>query len=168
VQGLASSQLGGGPPAHAPPAHVSAVVQALPSLQDAELFACVQPPAGLQASSVQGFASSQFKGAPPTHAPPLQVSFVVQMLPSLHEAALFVCTHPLAALHESLVQGLPSSQPSKGPPRHTPPLQVSSVVQALPSLHGPVLDAPPWQTPPLQVSPVVQTLPSSHGLELFE
>src|SRR5437870_8014027 len=54
----------------------------------------------------------------------------------------------------------PSSQLGAGPPRHLPPLHLSLVVQAFPSLHGAVLFV--WTQPVagLQVSSV-QTLPSS-------
>src|SRR5437870_12321827 len=54
----------------------------------------------------------------------------------------------------------PSSQLGAGPPRHLPPLHLSLVVQAFPSLHGAVLFV--WKQPVagLQVSSV-QTLPSS-------
>jgi hypothetical protein len=90
VQTLPSSQLGGAPPAQTPPAQVSLVVQALPSSQGAVLLVCVQPVAGLQASSVQTLPSSQLGGDPPTHTPAEQVSLIVQALPSLHEAVLLV------------------------------------------------------------------------------
>jgi hypothetical protein len=38
---------------------------------------------------VQATPSLQLGAAPPTHTPPLHVSFVVQALPSLHEPATF-------------------------------------------------------------------------------
>ena len=41
---------------------------------------------------------------------------------------------PVAGTHESLVQGLLSSQFTAGPPVHTPVWQVSAFVQALLSL----------------------------------
>lgn len=63
----------------------------------------------------------------------------VHALPSLHAAVLFVNTHPLAGLHESLVHTLPSLQVSAPLPMHCPPEHVSVVVQALPSLQGAVL-----------------------------
>src|SRR4029077_20267063 len=110
VQPLPSSQLGGGPPTQAPAAHVSLVVQALPSLQELVLFVYTQPVAGLQLSSVQTLPSLQWSGGPPTHVPAEQVSLVVQALPSSQEAALFVWTQPVDGSHESSVQGLPSSQ----------------------------------------------------------
>jgi hypothetical protein len=116
VQTFPSLQFGAGPPTHAPPEHVSLVVQAFPSLQDEVLFACTHPVAGLHASSVQTFPSSQFRAGPPTHAPPEHTSAVVHALPSLQEAVLFVCTHPVAGSHESSVHGFPSSQLGAGPP----------------------------------------------------
>jgi hypothetical protein len=131
--------LGAAPPTHAPPLHVSVVVQAFPSLHGAVLLVCVQPVAGLQPSVVQTLPSSQLGAAPPTQVPPEHVSLVVQALPSLHGAVLLVCVQPVIGLHASSVQTLPSSQFGAAPPTQTPPAQVSPVVQALPSLHGAVL-----------------------------
>src|SRR5438128_1908610 len=127
----------------------------------------MQPVFGLQVSSVQGLPSLQLARGPPAHTPPLQVSpvvhafaslhadpscraertqpaaeaseLVVQALPSVHGEALLAWTQPVVVLHESLVQALLSSQLGAAPPTHTPPLQVSLVVQAFPSLHGDVL-----------------------------
>src|SRR5207247_5786297 len=84
-------------------------------------------------------ASSQFGGGPPTQAPAEQVSAVVQAFPSLQGLVLLVCTHPVAVLHVSVVQTLPSSQFGGGPPTQAPAEQVSPVVQAFPSLQGDVL-----------------------------
>jgi len=139
VHGLPSSQLGPAPPTQTPPEQASPVVQALPSSQEAVLFTCVQPVAGLQASSVQTLASSQFGAVPPTQVPPEQASPVVQALPSLQDAVLLVCVHPVTGLHESSVQGLPSSQLGPAPPTQVPPEQASPVVHALPSSQGAVL-----------------------------
>src|SRR5437867_2028532 len=136
VQGLPSSQFGGGPTVQLPAAQASFVVQAVPSLQGAVLFACTQPLAGLQESSVQTLPSSQFGGGPPAQLPVAQASFVVQALPSLQGAVLFAWTQPLAGLQESFVQTLPSSQFGGGPPAQLPAAQASFVVQALPSLQG--------------------------------
>src|SRR5204863_448432 len=81
VQTLWSSQSGGAPPAHTPPAHASIVVQASPSLHGAVLFVWTQAPdIGLQESSVQGFPSSQLVVGPGTHDPLMQLSGVVQAL----------------------------------------------------------------------------------------
>jgi len=191
VHTLPSSQFGAAPPTQTPPLQVSDVVQALPSLQGLLLFVCVHPEAGVQLSVVHTLPSSQLGPAPPTQVPPLQVSPVVQALPSLHELLLFVCVHPDAGLQPSVVQTLPSSQLGAGPPTQAPPLQVSAVVQALPSSQELLLfewtqpvdgaqlsvvqtllslqlgSGPPTQIPALQVSPVVQALPSLHDTLLF-
>jgi hypothetical protein len=90
VHGLLSLQFGAEPPTHTPAAHVSDVVQALPSSQDAALLALTQPVAGTQESSVHGLLSLQFGAEPPTHDPAEQVSDVVHALPSSQDAVLFV------------------------------------------------------------------------------
>src|SRR6266849_3669131 len=191
VQTLPSSQLGAGPPTQVPPLQVSLVVQAFPSLQGLVLLVCTQPVAGLQLSSVQTLPSSQLGAGPPTHAPPAQVSLVVQAFPSLQGLGLLTCTHPLAGLQLSVVQTFPSSQLGAGPPTHAPAAQVSLVVQAFPSLQGAVLlmctqpvaglhessvlsflslqlgAGPPTHVPPAQVSFVVQAFPSSQEAVLL-
>jgi hypothetical protein len=191
VHTLPSSQLGGAPPTQIPPEQVSLVVHALPSLQGAVLLTCVQPEAGLQASSVHTLPSLQLGGAPPTQMPPAQVSLVVQALPSLHESVLLVCVQPDAGLQASSVHTLPSSQLGGAPPTQIPPAQASLVVHALPSSQGAVLltcvqpvaglhessvqtfpssqlgAVPPMQVPPEQASPVVQESPSSQGPALL-
>ena len=106
VQPLLSSQLAGGPPTQLPPLQVSLVVQASPSLHGAVLFAYTHPVPGSQLSSVQTLPSLQFGAGPPTHEPPVQVSSVVQALPSSHEELLFTCVQPLAGLQLSSVQPL--------------------------------------------------------------
>jgi hypothetical protein len=145
VQPLLSLQLGAGPPTQAPPAHVSPVVHALPSLQGAVLLVKTHPVVVLQLSFVHTLLSLQTRAGPATHAPPLQVSGVVHALPSLHGAVLLTCTQPVAGLQESSVQPLLSLQLSAGPPTHAPPLQASAVVHAFPSLHGAVLFT--WRQP---------------------
>src|SRR5438876_4142937 len=115
---------------------------------------------GAQLSVVHVLPSSQLGAAPPTHVPPLQVSPVVQAFPSLQGLELLVCVQPVAELQPSVVQTLPSSQLGGAPPTHVPPLQVSPVVQAFPSLQGLVLLACVQPVAELQPS-VVQTLPSS-------
>jgi hypothetical protein len=116
-----------------PPLQVSFVVHALSSSQGAVLFACTQPVPALHVSFVHTSPSLQFGGGPPTHVPLLQVSLIVQRLPSSQGSVLFVCTQPVAGSHESSVQTVPSLQLSGGPPTQLPPLQVSFVVQAFPS-----------------------------------
>src|SRR6266849_184134 len=160
VQTLPSSQLGAGPPMQVPPLQVSLVVQALPSLQGLVLWVCTQPVTGLQLSSVQTLLSLQLAAGPPTHAPAAQVSLVVQAFPSLQGPVLLVCTQPVAGTQLSSVQTLPSSQLGAGPPTQVPPLQVSLVVQAFPSLQGLVLLVCTQPVAGLQLSSV-QTLPSS-------
>ena len=61
-------QIGGGPPTHVPPAHRSAVVQALLSLQTLVLLVKMQPLDVSQASSVHGLASLHVIVVP-THLP---------------------------------------------------------------------------------------------------
>ena len=139
VQTFPSLQFGAGPPTQLPPLHVSLVVHALPSSQGALLLVWTHPVAGLQLSSVQALLSLQFGGGPPTHAPLLQVSLVVQALPSSHGPVLFACVQPLAGLQESVVQTLLSLQSGGGPPAQLPPAQWSPVVHALPSSQGSLL-----------------------------
>src|SRR5437879_2922618 len=183
--GAAGGQAGGGPPTQTPPAQVSAVVHALPSLQGRVFGAFTQPIAGSHESVVHTFASSQLGGGPPTQTPPAHVSAVVQALPSLqgrvfgvpthapaaqvspevqgfpssHGRVLGVLTQPVAGLQVSVVHRLPSLQLGGGPPTHTPPAHASAVVQALPSLQGSVFGVPPAHAPaPLQVVPLMQGL----------
>src|SRR5437016_605505 len=183
--GAAGGQTGGGPPTQVPPAQVSAVVQASLS-SHGELFAVfTQPVAGSQESVVHTLLSLQLRAGPPTQAPPAQVSAVVQALPSLqdrvfgvpahtaaaqvspevqglrssHGRVLGVFAQPVAGSHVSVVHTLPSTQLGGGPPTHTPPAQVSAVVQALPSLQGSVFGAPPTHAAaPSQVLPLMQGL----------
>ena len=89
MQPLPSLQFGAAPPTHAPPEHVSLVVHALPSLHETVLLVCTHPVDVLHESSVQPLPSLQFGAAPPTQAPAVHVSPVVQALPSLHATALF-------------------------------------------------------------------------------
>jgi hypothetical protein len=184
VQMLPSLQFGAAPPTQVPPLHASFVVHASPSSHELALGAFTHPLPELQVSVVQALPSLQLGGAPPTHAPPLQVSAVVHASPSSQPNALFVNTQPEAGLHESEVQTLLSLQTSGAPPKHTPPLQVSLVVHVLPSSQLAVLfvntqpeaelhesdvqtlpslqtnGTAPVQTPPPQVSTVVHASPS--------
>src|SRR4029077_5463820 len=77
---------GGGTPWRVPPEPVSLVVQALPSSHGAVFGVWTQPVAGLQESSVQPLPSSQLGAGPEWQRPATQTSFVVQALPSLHDA----------------------------------------------------------------------------------
>jgi hypothetical protein len=120
------------------------------------------------------------------------VSAVVQALPSSQGALLLLYTQPCKVSQLSSVQTSPSSQTGGAPPVQLPPLQVSPVVHASPSLHGAALFVnthpcwesqlssvhvfpslhvstdPPWHIPAEHVSEVVQASPSSHGAVLFE
>src|SRR3989442_1318617 len=136
VQTFASLQLGGGPPTHVPPAQVSAVVQALPSVHGSVFGVWTQPVAELQESVVHTLPSSQLSAGPPTQTPLAQTSAVVQALPSLQGAMVGVA------------------------PPHTPaPLQVVPVKQG----SVPVQGAPAgsnWQAGPQQLT--ATAIPSSH------
>jgi hypothetical protein len=139
VQPFPSLQFRAAPPWQLPPPQASLVVQASPSSHAAVLSTWTQPVAGLHESSVQPFPSLQLGAEPPTHAPPAQVSLVVQALLSSQEAVLFALTQPVAGSHESSVHGLLSSQFGAEPPTHAPEAHVSLVVQALPSSQEAVL-----------------------------
>jgi hypothetical protein len=192
VHGFRSSQLVGAPPVHAPAWQASPVVHASPSSQATALSVNAHPVAPAQTSSVHALPSLQTSGAPPTHEPPWHVSAVVHASPSLHEALLFVNTHPTATSQPSSVHGFPSAHVVAGPGWHTPAKHVSAVVHAFPSSHTvptrfvftqPVVDeqesvvhafassqfraVPPVQAPPRQASPVVHAFPSLHAALLF-
>ena len=86
VHPLPSSQSGGAPPTHCPPAQVSLVVQALASLQGSVLLVNTQTPSG-QVSVVQPLASSHWLSwvhsvqppiGVPWHVPAAQTSPLVQ------------------------------------------------------------------------------------------
>jgi hypothetical protein len=152
---VATGQVTGLPPTHAPAWQVSTVVQALPSLQVVPLGAGVwaehtpvdvsQVPGTLQVVAVQT------TGAPPVHVPrPLQMSVVVQALPSLQEVpagAGGVLQVPLAGLQVPATwQASEAVQTVAVPPTQWPaPSQWSAVVQALPSSQVVVVGALPAQ-----------------------
>ncbi len=77
---------------HVPSEQMSAV-QAMPSLVQGtpSRLAYVQPVEGEQEPLTHGFALAHDTAAPPPHAPALQLSPVVHMLPSLHVTTLFTC-----------------------------------------------------------------------------
>jgi len=107
---------------------------------------------------------------------------VVQEAAWQTQPGIGVCSQPLGEAHESVVQEFWSSQSRPEPPPHCPPAHCSPVVQASPSLQGPVTlvwtHAPathesavhalvseqsiavPTQLPAAHSSPVVQALPS--------
>jgi hypothetical protein len=190
VQALLSLHTIAVPGRQMPPPHVSPEVHTLPSSQAFVLLVNAQPVAGLHVSVVQTLPSLQTTPAPAWHVPPPQVSPDVQAFPSSQAIVLFVKTHPVAGLHESVVQALPSSQAIAVPP-HAPPPQTSPDVHAFPSSQAIVLfvkthpvaglhassvhtlpssqttGVPGWQAPPPQISPTVQASPSSQAFVLF-
>ena len=94
----------------------------------------MQPEAGSQESSVQGFPSLQVSAVPAWHVPPEHVSEPLHAFPSLQElVSSLVKTQPEAGSQESSVQGLPSLQVSAVPDWHTPPEQVSEPLHTFPS-----------------------------------
>ena len=110
---------------------------------------------------------SEHEIAAPEQTPLAQTSPLVQGLPSLHAAALFVWKQPLCGLHPSSVHGSESPQERVDGPTQEPAVHVSPVVQALPSEHGPEIDGPGWQAPFAQASLPVQGFPSSQAPVAF-
>src|SRR5262249_3510627 len=84
----------------------------------------------------------------------------LQLAPS----CLLTCLHPWVLSHESVVQGLPSSQFSWFPARQMPERQTSEPLHTLLSEHDvPSCGrAPAVQTPCWQVSTTLQGKPSLH------
>jgi hypothetical protein len=162
VQELASSQTTG-VPKHAPPEHVSPVVQAFRSEQGSALSLWTHPATGSQLSVVQGLLSLQLAAVPGRHVPNAQASPVVQAFPSSQAMVLLLKTQPVAGSQLSVVQRLASSQ-TRGTPEHAPPEHVSLVVHASRSLHALWLFVKTHPVAGSQVS-VVQTLlsPQTRG-----
>jgi hypothetical protein len=107
------------------------------------------PVTGSQESLVQGLPSVVGTGLP-TQVPEVHWSFAVQALPSEHEVpfAAGVWTGPLDGLHESAVQGLPSSTMTGVPGVHAPAaLQVSAPLQTLGSAQDVPACTGAWATP---------------------
>jgi hypothetical protein len=142
VQTLLSSQLGGGPPTQLPLEHLSAVVQALLSLQKVpSAIAGFEhwPFDGLQVPATWHWSEAlQTTGLAPVQVPPWQVSLCVHALPSLQpvpsEAAGF--EHwPFAELQVPATWHWSEAVQTTGlAPVQVPPWQVSLWVHALPSL----------------------------------
>ena len=87
-----------------------------------------QPPLGLQVSMVQGDPSSQLMPVP-AHAPSVQVSALVQALPSSQPLELLACRQPWKLLHRSVVHAWLSSQlVALGGKPQTPLLQTAGAV----------------------------------------
>jgi hypothetical protein len=143
---------------------------------------------------VHTLPSLQLGAVPAVHVPVWQVSAPLQALPSVHEVPLatLVFWQPVAGTHESLVHALPSLQLGAVPAVHAPLWQVSTPLQALPSVqvvpfatttfwqpeagtqesvvHGfeslQLGGVPAAQAPAWQVSAPLQVSPSLHGLPL--
>jgi len=117
-----------------------------------------QPLDGSQRSSVQTLPSLQSSGAPPTHAPAEQASFVVHALPSLQidpSALLGFEQKPLAGSHVPATWHWSLAKQTTGfAPVQTPVWQVSLCVQALPSLQEIPFDAAGFEQAPLAGSQV--------------
>lgn len=110
VHGLASLQSTTVPARQVPPAHVSPLVHAEPSLQLALLLVTEQPLLTKQLSVVHTLPSSQSLGVCGVQTPFLQVSLMVHGLLSVHGWVLLVNAQPLVGMQPSSVHGLPSAQ----------------------------------------------------------
>ena len=135
VQTLPSLHTGAAPPTHLLLAHVSLVVQALPSPHASVLAVKMQPAIGSHVSVVQGLLSLQVTAVGPVHTLLAHTSLVVQALPSEQTDVLAAFTQPVAELQESSVHTLLSLQ-DFNVPAQAPDWQVSPVVHALLSSHA--------------------------------
>ena len=187
VQALPSLQTVAGPETHAPPLHLSPLVQALPSLQLLVLAVCVQPVVGLQESLVQALPSSQLMAAPATQFAPVQTSGLVHTLLS----ALQICPWliglywqpPLFGLHVFCRQMVSADESQNTTvagliahlygaldlSQNSVPLHLSlsfKGAQSASAWHAQVL-VPDLHTPAAHVSPVVHGLPSSQAVVLL-
>lgn len=111
-------------------------LQLLPQLGTALFWQA--PESALQLSIVQTLLSSQASGVP-THLPVLHASPEVHGKPSEHKAPSAMPFHwhkPVAGLQASVVHALPSAQLTAFPAKQLPALQVSPLVQPLPSLQA--------------------------------
>ena len=177
VQTLLSSQFGATPPTQTLPAHVSAVVQALPSSQLTLLATLTQPFDLSQESSVHTLPSSQPTAPTPTQAPALQESPVVQASPSSHAAPSFhaanwhlplvawhsACRHTESPLVSHVTTVLLSTSHLPFARLHTSvPLHASASSNAAQSALAwqPHVLLPPTHAPPWHWSPAVQGWPS--------
>jgi hypothetical protein len=139
VQTLPSSHGSAGPPAHAFPEQVSAVVQAFPSSQGFVFAAKTQPVAASQESSVQTLLSLQVIVVP-VQAPAPQTSPLVQALPSSQPPPFAsLALHDLPDSLQLSLQLGPTSVPGQGVPAwvvHAPVAQVSAPLQNTLSSHA--------------------------------
>ena len=131
---------------------------------DASFWQTGEPCTSAQVSVVQKNSSAQSKGVPDVHEPPAQTSPTVQALSSVHEAALFVCLHPVEGpagpgTHSSFVHPLWSSQSTSPSPTQLPPVHRSVGVQTSLSSQGSLL-LTYWQPSCGSQLSFVQALPS--------
>jgi hypothetical protein len=196
VHGLPSLQLSAVPELHTPARQVSVPSQTFPLLQSVPSATAVkrQPRTGSHVSFVHGLLSSHGVPELGTHAPARQVAAPPQIDAAVHAvpSASAECRQPVTASHESVVQGLPSSQLGAVPGTQAPPWQTSRPLQALPSLqpvpfgtalcwqprtgshesavHGDesaqLSGVPGWQMPDEHTSMPLQMLPSLHEAPL--
>src|SRR5438093_583979 len=158
--GTAGGQGGGGPPTQAPPAQVSAVVQALPSLHGKVFGAFTQPVAGSHESVVHTLASLQLIGGPPARAPPTQAAAPSQVLPLMH--GLLAQAWPAGSNwqvgeQQSPAARLPSSHCS---PRSTTPLPQTCAILPMIVLNWSVCCPPAGKPgPSIRTKFVPQVLP---------
>jgi len=155
-------------PLQMPSVQWSDVVQALASLHSvpfSRAMARQEPLSGLQLPTLHASVSVEQSVAIPLQVPSVQLSCVVQRLPSLHSVPLvraMALQLPFAGLHEPMLQALVSDEQSTVVPPQMPLVQWSEVVQASWSSHGvpfssgvplhcpvsglqePVTHEPPW------------------------
>src|SRR5439155_219354 len=123
---------------------------------------------GSQLSSVHPLLSSQFRGGPPTHSPSLQVSSVVQALPSSQGSVFGTWRQPSCASQLSSVQPLWSSHEGAVPGVHWLPTQISKPSQRLPLSQSPSVTQQfgmgvCWQPTPASQESAVQSTRSSQS-----
>src|SRR5438094_63744 len=156
-------------PVHLPASQVSALVQALPSLQAVPLGAAGfehWPVAGSHVPASWHWSEAvQVTGLLPTQLPPSQVSLCVQALLSLQAVPLAAAGFehsPVAGSHVPASWHWSEGVQTTGlAPVHPSARQVSVCVHASPSVHGVSSVAViPMQRPARQASPVVHSLPS--------
>jgi hypothetical protein len=165
VQTFESLQLSAVPPVQEPLWQVSSPLQTLLSVH-VEPFGrgvLAQPVSALQLSVVQTLLSLQLSGEPAVQVPAWQVSSPLQTVPSAHGLPLatgFV-KHPMIGSQLSVVQTLPSLQPSTVPAVQAPLWQVSPPLQRLPSGQGvPLLTGDAVQPKAASQLSAVHALPS--------
>lgn len=162
VHGLLSSQASVLMEVQTPPTQRSPCVQAFESEQGTfERGIAVHPVEGLHESLVHALPSSQ-ETALPWQLPPRHRSLSVQAFESVQGVpSAFTTTQPVAGLHESVVQALPSLQVRAEPPPQPPSARQTSVTrQRSPELHELPVAGVFRQPEAAMHESVVQELPS--------